>query len=183
MVTGAPGRMSKPQRGKRFSHGRPAKPPGRRTALIAVTVVLVVGIFAAVVVLRGGELAGMGSPLPSPAAPEAHPAAVAVATTSGFQALHGRWLRPDGGYILDIRDVDANGTIEAVYLNPRPINVARAEAARDGSTFKVFVELRAPGYPGSTYTLIYDPMRDQLAGLYFQAALQQSFDVVFVRIK
>jgi hypothetical protein len=47
----------------------------------------------------------------------------------------------------------------------------------------VFVELRAPGYPGSTYTLTYDPTRDQLAGIYFQAALQQRFDVVFMRMQ
>jgi len=47
----------------------------------------------------------------------------------------------------------------------------------------VSVELRAPGYPNSTYTLRYEPTRDQLAGIYFQAALQQSFDVVFVRMK
>ena len=100
------------------------------------------------------------------------------------RALRGRWLRPDGGgYILDIRDVDARGTIEAEYLNPQPIPVARAEATRDGSTVNVFVELRAPGYPGSTYTLTYDPTRDQLTGIYFQAALQQRFDVVFVRMQ
>jgi hypothetical protein len=145
-------------------------------SVLTVTIWLAVGIFAAVVLLRGGELAGMGLPLPSPAA-------TAVAATSGFQALHGRWLRPDGGYILDIRDVEASGKIDAAYLNPRPINVARAEATRDGSTMQVFVELRAPGYPGSTYTLTYDPQHDQLAGVYFQAALQQRFDVVFVRIK
>ena len=70
-----------------------------------------------------------------------------------------------------------------MYLNPRPIHVARAEATRDGSTLNVFVELRAPGYPGSTYTLTYDPTRDQLGGVYFQAALQQRFDVMFVRMK
>jgi hypothetical protein len=101
----------------------------------------------------------------------------------GFDALNGRWLRPDGGYILDIRSVDAGGKINAVYLNPKPINIAKTEAARDGSTVKVFVELRAPGYPGSTYTLTYDPTRDQLEGIYFQAALQQRFDVMFVRMK
>jgi hypothetical protein len=70
-----------------------------------------------------------------------------------------------------------------VYLNPRPIPVARADAARDGSTLQILIELRAPGYPGSTYTLTYDPTRDQLAGIYVQAALQQRFDVVFVRMK
>jgi hypothetical protein len=41
----------------------------------------------------------------------------------------------------------------------------------------------AYGYPGSTYTLTDDPTRDQLAGIYVQAALQQRFDVVFVRMK
>ena len=94
-----------------------------------------------------------------------------------------RWLRLDGGYVLEIRAVDAGGTIDAAYFNPQPIHVARAEATRDGSTLKVLVELRAPNYPGSTYTLTYDPSRDQLAGAYFQAALQQRFDVAFVRMK
>jgi hypothetical protein len=175
--------MTKPKLRKPSSRARPAKPGARRVSVLTVTVVLAVGIFAAVVLLRGRELGGTGSPLPSPPAPGSYPAAAALAATSSFQALHGRWLRPDGGYILDIRHVDASGTIEAVYLNPRPITVARAEATRDGSTLRVFVELRAPGYPGSTYTLTYDPRRDQLAGIYFQAALQQSFDVVFVRMQ
>ena len=38
-------------------------------------------------------------------------------------------------------------------------------------------------YPGSTYTLTYDPASDQLKGVYYQAALQQRFEVVFVRMK
>jgi hypothetical protein len=118
-----------------------------------------------------------------PAAQETRAPAITLAAASGFGRLNGRWLRPDGGYVLEIRGVDAGGTIDAVYLNPRPINVARAEATRDGSTLKILVELRAPGYPGSTYTLTYDPQRDQLAGVYFQAAVGQSFDVVFMRLK
>src|SRR4029453_9079347 len=115
--------------------------------------------------------------------PGVQTAATAVTATAGFRSLRGRWLRPDGGYILDIRDVDASGTIDAVYLNPRPIHFARAEATGDGATLQVFVELRAPGYPGSTYTLRYEPQRDQLEGIYFQAALQERFAVVFVRMK
>jgi hypothetical protein len=175
--------MSTPKHRKPSSRVRPGKPGARRVPVLTVTVVLVVGVVAAAILLRGREPGGMGSSMLLPTALGSQPAAVAVATTTGFQALHGRWLRPDGGYILDIRDVEANGTIDAVYLNPRPITVARADATCDGSTMQVFVELRAPGYPGSTYTLIYDPTRDQLAGSYFQAALQQRFDVVFVRMK
>lgn len=148
-------RNSKQKQRARRQHD--AKPRARRKFFILVAVVLVVGIAAAVTLLRGAN--------------------------GGFDALNGRWLRPDGGYILEIRSVDAGGKVDVVYLNPKPINVAKAEATRDGSTMKVFIELRAPGYPGSTYTLIYDPTRDQLAGNYFQAALQQRFDIVFVRMQ
>jgi hypothetical protein len=48
---------------------------------------------------------------------------------------------------------------------------------------KLLVELRAPGYPGSTYTLTYDPRRDGLSSDYFQAALGQTFAVSFQRMK
>jgi hypothetical protein len=168
---------------KPSSHPRPAQPGARRAAVLTVTIVLAVGLCVAVALLRRGALGGMGSPLPSLAVPGGQSAATAVTVTDGFRPLRGRWLRPDGGYILDIRDVDASGKIDAVYLNPRPIHVARAEATSDGATLQVFVELRAPGYPGSTYTLRYEPQRDQLEGSYFQAALQQRFEVVFVRMQ
>ncbi len=175
--------MGKRKRRKPSSRELPTKPRGRRAALITAAVLLALGILAAAIFLRGGNLGGAGSPPASPAAQGAQAGPITPAAGQDFRTLSGRWLRPDGGYILEIRNVDASGKIDATYLNPRPIHVARAEARRDGSALKVFVELRAPGYPGSTYTLTYDPKRDQLEGVYFQAALQQSFDVVFVRMK
>ena len=103
--------------------------------------------------------------------------------SADFAPLHGRWQRNDGGYILEVRAVDASGRIDAAYFNPQPINVARAEATKDASILKVFVELRAPNYPGSTYMLAYDPKQDQLRGSYFQAVQRQTFPVVFVRMQ
>jgi len=100
-----------------------------------------------------------------------------------FESLKGRWLRPDGGYVIEIKDIDNRGQMVAAYFNPRPINVSRAEAALDGTTVKVFIELRDINYPGATYNLTYDPENDQLRGVYFQAALRQSFDIFFVRMK
>lgn len=97
--------------------------------------------------------------------------------------LKGRWRRPDGGYVIDVRDVDSTGKMDAAYFNPKPINVSKAEATREGSATKVFIELRDAGYPGCTYTLTYDPQTDQLKGVYFQASIQQNFEVIFFRIK
>ena len=50
-------------------------------------------------------------------------------------------------------------------------------------TSKVEIELRDTGYPGSSYTLLYDPDKDALLGFYYQAVQKQNFDVVFVRMK
>ena len=108
-------------------------------------------------------------------------AGTAAPPNPDFAKLMGRWQRPDGGYFLIITSVDGNGKMEATYLNPNPIHVARAEASREGATNKVFVELQDVNYPGSTYKLTYDPASDQLYGIYFQAALNQQFDVVFAR--
>jgi uncharacterized protein (DUF2147 family) len=100
-----------------------------------------------------------------------------------FAALKGRWLRTDGGYVIEIKSVEAGGRMQAAYYNPNPINVSQAEAARSGAAVTVFIELRGPGYPGSTYTLIYDPKNDELKGVYHHAGLQRNFEVVFIRGK
>jgi hypothetical protein len=101
----------------------------------------------------------------------------------GFDMLKGRWLRPDGGYIIQIRAIEGSGKIDAGYFNPRPINVSKAQATKESGKIRVFVELSDVGYPGSTYTLTYDPKEDVLRGVYFQAALKQNFDVFFTRMK
>jgi len=102
-------------------------------------------------------------------------------TVAGFQSLKGRWARPDGNYVLEIRAVDADGQVEAGYYNPQPIRVSKAEVKKDGAAIKVFVELNDINYPGCKYNLTYIPNGDQLAGTYFQAALQQTYEVVFER--
>ena len=104
-------------------------------------------------------------------------------TGSDYQNLKGKWVRRYGGYVVDIMNVDESGKMDAAYLNPRSIRVAKAEASHDGATVKVFLELRDVNYPGSTYNLTYDAQRDQLRGVYFQAVQQQQFEVIFDREK
>ncbi|MGD8501759.1 MAG: hypothetical protein PVJ86_13995 [Phycisphaerales bacterium] len=97
------------------------------------------------------------------------------------ERLVGRWVRPDGGYVLAIRGVQDNGRLDASYYNPRSINVARAEWRRENGHLTVFIELRDTNYPGSQYTLRYFPEEDALAGTYFQAVHRQTFEIMFVR--
>jgi hypothetical protein len=108
--------------------------------------------------------------------------AAAQAVGSPYAVLKGRWVRPDGGYMVDIRAINADGQLDAAYANPRPLPFARAVATVDGKTLKLLLELRAGGYNGSTYTLQYDPADDTLKGEYFQAVAQQKYPVRFHRL-
>jgi hypothetical protein len=108
---------------------------------------------------------------------------IGAAWAADYRPLVGRWQRTDGGYVIEIRQVATDGAMEAGYFNPRPINVSRANASIFKEHIKVDVELRDAGYPGSTYTLLYDPDKDALLGFYYQAVQKQNFDVVFVRMK
>jgi hypothetical protein len=97
--------------------------------------------------------------------------------------MAGKWLRPDGGYVLELSDVKPEGKLKAAYFNPRPIHVAKAEWRSMAGRIQVFVELRDVNYPGSTYTLIYDAAKDRFEGYYYQAVQKQTFNVVFERTK
>jgi uncharacterized protein (DUF2147 family) len=118
-----------------------------------------------------------------PASSSAGPTAAASAPQAVFGVLVGRWVRPDGGYVIAIKAVDATGKLDASYANPSPLPFYTAEVARDGGTFKLYFELRAAGYNGSTYTLSYDAASDQLRGVYYQAVQRQKYEVAFARAK
>jgi len=167
-------------RGSSRSIPQPKPRAGRAWLLLPLVAVTAVLVFA--------WKPGQTSPGPAESEPagaaetNVPPTAAAAQVSPDFQKLRGRWLRPDGGYIIEIRGVDADGQLDATYSNPRPIHVAKAQAIRDGDQTKVFIELRDVNYPGSTYTLTYLPENDQLYGIYYQALQGQRFEVVFVRI-
>ena len=101
----------------------------------------------------------------------------------GTDILIGQWLRPDGGYVMEITKINNDGTLEAGYFNPRPIHVAEAVTSKKDGNLTVFMKLQDQGYPGSTYTLNYDAKNDALIGTYFQAAYNQNYSVFFTRMK
>lgn len=136
-------------------------------------------------VLLCGLLVSCGSKtelLPAPPAPQTN-AAPSAAVSPELTKLVGKWERPDGGYVLEIKSVDSSGKADVAYYNPNPINVSRAVAWREKGTSKIVVELNDTGYPGCTYTLEHNPQSDQLFGQYFQAAQQETYEIVFSRLQ
>jgi uncharacterized protein (DUF2147 family) len=97
--------------------------------------------------------------------------------------FEGYWIRPDGGYVLNVQEIGNDGRVKVAYYNPRPVNVGRAELRTKNGTALLVVELRDVNYPGSTYTLRYDPAGDRLQGKYYQAVQKQTYEVEFVRYK
>ena len=105
----------------------------------------------------------------------------AAAEQPDFTMLVGEWVRPDGGYVIRVRDIKPDGSVDAGYFNPNVINVAEANVSELKGLVKLFIKLDDAGYPGSTYTLYYYAEKDALAGFYYQAAIKQTFEVVFLR--
>jgi uncharacterized protein (DUF2147 family) len=97
------------------------------------------------------------------------------------ERLLGRWVRTDGGYILELKEDGKDGALKAAYFNPRSINVSRAEWKHKEGRVNLFVELRDTNYPGSIYNLTYDPGSDRLVGTYYQAVQKETYNIEFSR--
>src|SRR6266478_7124892 len=78
---------------------------------------------------------------PSPAT--SVPPATESATKAAFGVLPGRWVRVQGGYVITINSVTADGRLDASYANPRPLPFHTAVATSHGNGLKLFFELRA----------------------------------------
>ncbi|HLO82163.1 MAG TPA: hypothetical protein VK166_14455 [Chitinophagaceae bacterium] len=97
--------------------------------------------------------------------------------------LVGTWTRTDSPYEIRILELKPDGSMLAGYFNPQSINVGRANWINTNGVLQVYVELRDENYPGSTYTLIYQPDQDMLTGKYFQAVEGVTYDIAFMRKK
>jgi len=105
----------------------------------------------------------------------------ALAKPFDFSVIAGQWARIDGSYTLRVENVMSDGTAEVSYFNPGEIHVAESRVATQDGRIKLFVKLQDEGYPGCTYTLFYYHEQDVLAGVYYQAAVGRTYEVVFVR--
>lgn len=156
---------------------KPPEPSKRRGILIAVAAV---AGMAAVAVTVGLLMERQSQPGPAAAS---SPTADKNAPGDRARVLEGKWLRPDGGYVLEIKGAYGDGRLLAGYHNPASIHVSEARSSMEQGVLKVFVKLEDTNYPGCTYTLTYDPDDDALAGTYYQAMLKQNYPVSFQRTK
>ena len=97
--------------------------------------------------------------------------------------LTGRWQRSDGDYTIEIFALYDDGTANVGYFNPGPINVEKGGWVFTDGRLTLNVVLRDVNYPGSKYSLNYNPENDTFTGSYFQAVEGISYDVDFSRVK
>jgi len=96
--------------------------------------------------------------------------------------LIGQWIRQDGGYVIRIESFIAPDKLTASYFNPNPIHVSQASYNVTDGKLGVFVQLQDTGYPGCTYKLTYDAANGALVGEYYQAAMNETYQIAFARV-
>ena len=98
-----------------------------------------------------------------------------------FGIIAGEWQRTDGGYLIKVDNIKPDGRAKVEYFNPRPIHVEQAAMSREKGLIKLFIKFQDKGYEGSTYTLFYYAEKDAMAGFYYQAAMDRTYEVIFMR--
>lgn len=102
-------------------------------------------------------------------------------TIIDYGIVAGEWKRIDGDYMVKVKDVKADGQAAVSYFNPRPIHIAEAAISTEQSLIKLFIKFQDKNYEGSTYKLYYYAEKDALVGFYHQAAMDRTFEVIFLR--
>ena len=128
---------------------------------------------------KAGSGALVTAPGKEPSANADRPAGSGV----DFRKLVGQWKRTDRDFRIVIQRIDADGRMDAAYINPRPINISLAEAFQEGDTVKIYIVLWDEGYAGGTYELTYLLKRDALSGTYHPPTTGKRFPVVFTRTR
>lgn len=98
-----------------------------------------------------------------------------------FGVLVGSWQRTDGSYLIRVSDIKTDGQVKAEYFNPRPVNIVESTVSTQKGLIKLFIKFQDKGYEGSTYTLYYYAEKDALLGFYYQAAMDRTFETIFLR--
>ena len=157
----------------------------RRWVTVLYAMPLIVGVGMIVYAYSRPEvmLPDVRSSVPGPVAAPSIADQGSAVCDSFPEKVVGRWRRPDGGYVLEIRGIGADGEAQAGYFNPRPIHVAKAQVQNTGTAVALYVELQDTGYPGNHYKLTYDAVGDRLVGTYRQPQACQQFNIYFERLK
>lgn len=98
-----------------------------------------------------------------------------------YSILAGKWQRTDGNYLIKVSDVQVEEQAIVTYFNPRSIHVATATISTEKELIKLFIKFQDKGYEGSTYRLYYFAKKDALLGFYYQAPMDKTFEVIFLR--
>ncbi|MEA2115982.1 MAG: hypothetical protein U9P36_11465 [Thermodesulfobacteriota bacterium] len=93
----------------------------------------------------------------------------------------GEWQRTDGNYSLKLSNIQKDGQVQAEYFNPEPIHINRAAVSTQEGLLRLDITFQGSNYEGSKYKLYYYAEKDALAGFSYQAVLNRTYKVIFLR--
>ncbi len=106
-----------------------------------------------------------------------------LAVKTDYGIIAGKWQRTDGNYLIRISDVQKGGQATVEYFNPRSIHVVQTAISTEKELIKLFIKFQDKGYEGSSYSLYYYAEKDALLGFYYQAPMDKTYEVIFLRYK
>jgi hypothetical protein len=104
-----------------------------------------------------------------------------LAVKNDYGVIAGDWQRTDGNYVIKVTDVPMGGHATVEYFNPKSIQIEQASVSTEKELIKLFIKFQDKGYEGSTYRLYYFAKKDALVGFYYQAVMDKTFEVIFLR--
>ena len=110
--------MSKQRKNTRRGNATTPRAGARRAAVAAIVLLAVVIGAPLGFGWWRAEQADTPPTAPSTQATATPSPAAMAATAPGVQKLQGKWLRPDGGYVIEVRNVEDGGTMDVAYFNP-----------------------------------------------------------------
>ena len=98
-----------------------------------------------------------------------------------YDIIAGEWQRMDGSYLIKVGDIQTDGRATVEYFNPHPIHIKESAILTQKGLIKLYIKFQDKGYEGSTYRLYYFAEKDALVGFYYQAPMDKTYEVIFMR--
>lgn len=97
--------------------------------------------------------------------------------------IRGNWQREDAAVELQVSKLLKNGGLEVTYTNAKSVFVEKAGWTNSSEVLRLFLIYNQDGKSGYSLSLNYDEKNDWLIGVCTEGSNNNSYNVIFKRIR